>query len=200
MGESAGIVLAAGSSTRMGQPKQLLVAAGKPLLEHVVEAACASRLDDVLVVLGAEAGLIRAGVRWGRARTIVNPDHAEGMSSSLRAGIAALGPAVDRALVILGDQPDVSAELLDRLLEAQEASRLPAAALSISGLLHPPVVLSRGLWPDVMALQGDVGCRQIIRTRPDLVATVDGDRAWGHPVDIDTPEDWLRYSSPARAR
>ena len=103
------MVLAAGSSRRMGSPKQLLEVRGKPLLELVVGQANASRLDEVVVVLGAAADEIQSGVDLGRARVLVNPDHVSGMASSLQAGLASLGPGVDRAVVILGDQPDADA-------------------------------------------------------------------------------------------
>jgi molybdenum cofactor cytidylyltransferase len=191
----AGIVLAAGSSLRMGKPKQLLSLHGRPLLENVVAAACGSRLDEVVVILGADHELILRRVRWGRARTIFNRDHASGMSSSLRTGLAVLDSDVERAMVILGDQPGVSSELLDRLLEVHAGSLRPAAALSVRGLLQPPVVLRRDLWDDVMALSGDVGGRGLIRARPELVAPVVVDTDLEHPVDIDTPDDWRRYRS-----
>jgi molybdenum cofactor cytidylyltransferase len=191
---SAGVVLAAGSSRRMGMPKQLLDFGGKPLLQVILEQANASRLDEVIVVLGAGADHIRELVGFGRARIIVNPDHASGMASSLVAGIAAIGDDVDRAVVILGDQPDVSSSVLDDLLDLQERSGLPAAALNFDGLLHPPVVLSRELWPDLMNLEGDVGCRALIRQRPELVATLPGSGGQRHPVDIDTPQDYERVS------
>lgn len=202
---SAGVVLAAGSSRRMGAPKQLLDYGGRPLLEVVVARACASRLDEVLVVLGAGANEIRAVVDFGRARVIVNPDHASGMASSLMSGIASLDDEVDRAVVILGDQPDVSSGLLDALLELHERSGLPAAALDFDGLLHPPVVLAGELWPDLMTLEGDVGCRALIRQRPELVAVLPiygevsseagrrGRAGHKHPVDIDTPQDYARF-------
>jgi molybdenum cofactor cytidylyltransferase len=192
---STGVVLAAGSSRRMGSPKQLLPIGGRPLLEIVVAHACASRLDDVLVVLGASAIEIRDGVDLGRARVLVNPDHASGMASSLRAGMAALGDGVDRAVVILGDQPGISGRLLDSLLDLQEETGLPAAALSFNGLLHPPVVLKRELWGDLMALEGDVGCRAVIRARPELVARLPSVDDLNHPVDLDTPEDYRRLKS-----
>ncbi len=189
---SAGIVLAAGSSRRMGRPKQLLDVGGKPLLELIINQANASGLDEVLVVLGAEADQIRKRVDFGRAFVIINRDHATGMASSLRAGIAALDDEIDRAVVILGDQPAVTSSVLDELVDLQERSGLPAAALSFDGLLHPPVVLARALWPDLTALEGDGGCRALIRQRPELVATLpaEGDRK--HPTDIDTPEDYER--------
>ena len=190
-----GIVLAAGSSLRMGQPKQLLSLEGRPLLEHVVAVACASQLDEVVVILGADHQLITQRVRWGRARTLVNPDHASGMSTSLRAGLAALGPDVERAMVIMGDQLGVTSKLLDRLLEVHAASLRPAAALSVGGLLQPPAVLRRDLWGEVMGLCGNVGARDLLRSRPEAVATLVLNSDVERPVDIDTPDDWHRYRS-----
>lgn len=191
---SAGLVLAAGASRRMGRPKQLLEVDGRPLLEGVVAHACASGLDDVLVVLGANADAVLSGVDLGRARTVINPNHAEGLSSSLLAGLAALGPEVDRAVVILGDQPAISAGLLNDLLDRQTAAGLPAAALSFNGLLHPPVVLARELWAGMSELRGDVGCRALIRAYPDRVAAVQVAADTHHPIDVDTPEDYERLT------
>lgn len=193
--KSAGVVLAAGASRRMGSPKQLLPVDGRPLLETVVRAACASSLDEVVVVLGANAEAVRAAVSWGRARVVLNPDHAAGMSTSLRAGVLALGDDVDRLMVILGDQPDITPGLIDRLLAAQQSAGLPASALSFDGLLHPPVVLDRSLWPDLLALEGDVGLRKLIRAKPELVAAVPAETPADHPLDIDTPEDFARLSA-----
>jgi molybdenum cofactor cytidylyltransferase len=195
---SAGLVLAAGSSRRMGSPKQLLAIDGRPLLEVVVAHACASRLDEVLVVLGAAADEIKSRVDLGRARVLVNPDHASGMASSLRAGLAALDSDVDRVMVILGDQPEIGGGLIDKLLDLQEQCGLPAAALSFNGLLHPPVVLERELWGDLMDLEGDVGCRAVIRARPELVARLSSGEDLNHPVDLDTPEDYRRLQSLTR--
>jgi molybdenum cofactor cytidylyltransferase len=190
--KSAGLVLAAGSSRRMGSPKQLLPLNGRPLLEGVVAAANASALDEVVVVLGANADEILPAVDLGRARVVVNPDHAAGLGSSLRAGLAALGPDVARAMVILGDQPAVSAELFDRLLELQQSSGLPSAALRFGTLLHPPVVLERSLFGDLGSLEGDVGCRAVVRGRPELVAPLPAEADGDHPIDLDTPEDYRR--------
>jgi molybdopterin adenylyltransferase len=188
--KSSGLVLAAGGSQRMGQPKQLLPVDGQPLLGVVLSQVCASRLDEVVVVLGGHAEEIAAAVDLGRARAIVNADYASGMSSSLKAGIAAMGDDVQRVVIVLGDQPDVSSSLIDDLLELQETSRRPAASLSFDGLLHPPVVLDRSLWSDLDELQGDVGCRALIRGRPELVAALPLVGRTGHPIDIDTLADY----------
>ncbi len=158
------------------------------LLEIAVTAACASALADVVVVLGARAGEIAARVDFGRARVVLNPDHERGMSTSLRVGIASLGRDISRAMIILGDQPDISAALLDRLLDIQESSGLPAAALSFDGLLHPPVVLAREMWANLEALEGDVGLRAVVRAHPELVAA----------LPVDQPGDTRSTSTPAR--
>jgi molybdenum cofactor cytidylyltransferase len=189
---AAGIVLAAGGASRMGSPKQLLPVGGRPLLQVVLDAACASRLDRVVVVLGANAKAVSSGVIPGRAQVIVNQRHAEGMSTSLHAGVGALDSEVDVAVVILGDQPDVSAAMIDSLLDAQLSSGLPAAALSVDGLFHPPVVLARELWPAVLALRGDVGLRAVLRAHPELVAALPAASRGDRPVDIDTPDDLAR--------
>jgi molybdenum cofactor cytidylyltransferase len=179
----------------MGEPKQLLTVRGRPLLESALAAACDSRLDEVVVVLGAHADAIRQSVRLGRARVIINPDHLQGLSTSLRAGIAGLDARVDRAVIILGDQPDISAEVVNRLLDTQAASGLPAAALSFDGLLHPPVVLARELWAGIDALQGDVGLRALFRAHPEVVAALPADSPGGRPIDIDTREDFEQLAA-----
>jgi molybdenum cofactor cytidylyltransferase len=190
--QSAGIVLAAGGSRRLGRPKQLLVVEGRPLLELVVSKACASGLGEVLVVLGAHADEIAGAVDLGRARTVLNPDYEEGMSSSLRVGVAALGESVGRLMVILGDQPDVSAEMIDDLLTLQRHSGLPVAALNVGGLLLPPAIFERRLWPELRALTGDAGCRELIRSRPQVVAQLPIPTAVGTWTDVDTLADYQR--------
>ena len=197
---SAGVVLAAGASSRMGSPKQLLDLNGVPMLQRIVAATCASRVDEVVVVLGAEADRIRDAVEIGCARIVLNQHHADGMSTSLRAGVAALGDDVERVVIILGDQPDVEPAVIDRLLDAHELSGLPAAALDFDGLLHPPVVLARELWPRIDELQGDVGLRQLLRQDPDRVARIRASRPRSHPVDIDTPDDAALFKAATDER
>jgi CTP:molybdopterin cytidylyltransferase MocA len=179
----------------MGEPKQLLPVRGRPLLESALAAACDSPLDEVIVVLGSHADEIRQSVRLGRARVVVNAEYAAGLSTSLKAGIGALSAGVERAVIILGDQPDITADVIDRLLRAQTSSGLPAAALSFDGLLHPPVVLARELWGDIEALEGDVGLRALVRAHPELVAAVEADSPGGHPIDIDTREDFEQLAA-----
>ena len=137
--KSAGLVLAAGSSRRMGRSKQLLPFNGRPLLEGVVAAANDSSLDEVLVVLGANAEEIERGVELGRARVVVNPDHEAGLGSSLRAGLSALGSEVGRAMVILVAQPAVRAKPFDRLRARPPSPGPPSAAPRCAPRLRPRV-------------------------------------------------------------
>jgi molybdenum cofactor cytidylyltransferase len=176
----------------MGQAKQLLPLDGRPLLGVVVAELCASALDEVIIVLGARADEIVAAVDCGRARVVFNPEHESGLSSSVKAGIAALDNEVQRVVIALGDQPDVSTSLIDQLLDLQETSGRPVAALCFDGLLHPPVVLDRSLWPELAELQGDAGARALIRGRPEIVAPLPVAGRTGSPLDIDTPDDYRK--------
>ena len=182
----------------MGRPKQLLPVDGRPLLERVLVEVNGSAVDDVAVVLGGHAQEVAAAVDFGRARWLVNADYGAGMSSSLQAGVASLGPGVTRVIIILGDQPAVTARLIDDLLDLQASSGKPSAALDFNELLHPPVVLERALWPELESLQGDVGCRALIRQRPDRVAALPMAATSAHPIDIDTLEDYRRLVETPR--
>jgi molybdenum cofactor cytidylyltransferase len=188
---SAAVVLAAGSSQRMGRAKQLLPVHGRAMLSLVIEQACASTVDEVVVVLGAYADEVGASVDLGRARAVVNTDHAAGMSTSLRMAIDALADGVARAVVLLGDQPGVTAGQIDELLALQADSGLPVAAMSTDGLLQPPVVLDRSRWEDLRRLQGDTGLREVLRSHPEHVAALTPS-ADAQPMDIDTPDDYRR--------
>lgn len=198
-GRTAALVLAAGGSSRLGQPKQLLIAGGRNLLETVVDQVCASSVDEVVVVVGAYADQILAASDLGRSRVVRNPDYGSGMSSSLRVGIRSLGRQPQRVVVVLGDQPGVSARMIDELVDLQVHSGHPAAALTSSGILQPPVVLARELWPQLRRLRGDTGLRAWLRSQPDLVATLPWVAASGQPVDIDTMSDWVLFRSSIEA-
>jgi molybdenum cofactor cytidylyltransferase len=188
----AAIVLAAGRSTRMGGPNKLLAEiGGRPLVRIVAEQALASRAAPVIVVTGHERAKVEAALAGLKLRLVHNPDYAAGLSTSLKAGLAALPPHVDGAIVCLGDMPQVTAALIDRLAEAFDPERGALVVVpTIEGKRGNPVVWSRRFFPDLMALEGDVGARHLIATYADVVAEVPVEDA-AALTDIDTPDALL---------
>lgn len=188
------LVLAAGRSTRMGGPNKLLAEAdGAPLVVHAVKAALASQAVEVVVVLGHMAGEIRPAIEKAippksRVRFVTNPDFADGLSTSVRTGIAALGPTVDAAIVQLGDMPGVGAPLLDRLMAAfSPVEGRSICVPTVGGKRGNPVLWARRFFPEMGILSGDSGAKHLIGEHADLVCEVEmtGEAAI---TDIDTPE------------
>jgi molybdenum cofactor cytidylyltransferase len=186
------IVLAAGRSTRMGGPNKLLAEiGGRPLVRIVAEQALASRAAPVIVVTGHERAKVEAALAGLRVRFAHNPDYAAGLSTSLKAGLGALPPSVDGAIVCLGDMPQVTAGLIDRLVEAFDPERGALVVVpTIEGKRGNPVVWSRRFFSDLMALDGDVGARHLIATYADVVAEVPVEDA-AALTDVDTPDALL---------
>jgi CTP:molybdopterin cytidylyltransferase MocA len=187
-----GIVLAAGKSSRMpGSQKLLLDLDGVPMVRHVLEAASEGGCHQTVVVYAEED--VRRAVD-GRAEVAFNAKSASGMASSLHVGLKALRPEIEGAMVLLGDQPLVGSRTVATLLRAwrREGSR-PAVAVSQAGDDNggwaPPVILSREMWPQLMALKGDSGARQVLHGRPELLDIVP---APGRADDIDTPDDYAK--------
>ena len=187
----AAIVLAAGTSSRLGRPKQLLDLDGLPVLRHVVDAALASPVREVVVVLGYEATRIsRTMPEDERLRVVLNPEFAAGASTSLRAGLALLDSGIGAAVVLLGDQPGVRPSAVGAVVEAWRAGAGPIVQAAYSGRPAHPTLLDRSVWPDLRRLRGDRGARELIRHRPGLRTLVELGGA--PPPDIDTEEDYRR--------
>ena len=184
-----GIVLAAGRSSRMpGSQKLLLDLDGVPMVRHVFEAASEGGCHQTVVIY-AEDDVKRA--INGRAELIYNAKAHTGMASSLRAGLKAMRPEIEGAVILLGDQPLVGSRTVATLLRAwrREGSRPAVAVSQGADGWAPPVVLSRELWSQVLALRGDSGARQVLHGRPELLDIVP---APGRPDDIDTPDDYAK--------
>jgi molybdenum cofactor cytidylyltransferase len=193
-----GVVLAAGASARMGRLKQLLPVGDRCLLQLVVDAALASRLDEVVVVLGHRAEDVRAAIAVpdGRARAVVNPDFARGQSTSLQRGLRAADARSHALAVLLGDQPSVGADLIDRVAEAFLAGGAPLARPvypDAGGAPGHPVFVARRVWPQIEALSGDQGARGLIAAQPDWL--LEFPVAGEPPLDVDTWEDYQRVAS-----
>jgi molybdenum cofactor cytidylyltransferase len=185
----AAVVLAAGRSSRMGGPNKLLAEiGGKPLVRIVVDAVLASRARPVVVVTGHQRDKVEAALAGLSVKFVHNPHFADGLGTSLKAGIAALPAEADGAIVCLGDMPQVDAALIDRLIGAFDPDHGALVVLpTIDGKRGNPVVWSRRFFPDLMAVEGDVGARYLIGRYTEAVAEVPltGTAAL---TDVDTPE------------
>lgn len=181
----------------MGEPKPLLRLRGRPLLLHALEALRASDVGEIVVVLGAEADRVRRAIALEGTRVVVNPEYAEGMSSSIRTGLRAASPEAEAFLIVLGDQPFVTSSTLNTLIARQEATRARILVPTYRGVRGNPVLLHRSLAPEVDALTGDVGCRGVVAGHGDEVVEVPVDDP-GVLVDVDTPDDLHEIESAAR--
>ena len=165
MAEIAAIVLAAGCSARAGPVNKLLhPVAGRPMLLHAVDAALSSRAAPVIVVTGHEADAISAALAGRDVVVAHNPDYAAGLSTSLRAGLAALPERAAGAVVLLGDMPRIRAEHVDRLIRAWRAAPGASACVPVhAGRRGNPVLWSRACFADLVRLRGDRGGGRLLR-------------------------------------
>jgi molybdenum cofactor cytidylyltransferase len=194
-GACAAIVLAAGASTRLGQPKQLLRLDDETLLHRTVRLAAESGCAPVFVILGFEADRMRQELHGLEARPVLNPDWQSGMGSSLRSGIEAVtkeNPQPQKALVLLCDQPSLSAEILSILLQTSAEKKSLITASSYAGRSGVPAIFDRQLYPELLKVEGDQGARSIIQRYADQTATVEFPSGF---IDIDTPEDLRNLAS-----
>jgi len=185
----AAVILAAGRSTRMGGPNKLLAELnGKPLVRIVAEQALASKAQGVVVVTGHQADQVERALQGLNVTFVRNPDFAEGLASSVKAGIAAVPQSADGAVICLGDMPLISAHLIDRLIETFAPDRGNLIAVPVSdGRRGNPVLWSRRFFNELMTLDGDIGARHLIAKHSEAVAEVpvEGLEAF---LDIDTPQ------------
>ena len=194
------ILLAAGASVRMGRPKQLLLVDGQSLLRRIAERALASPVNPVVVVLGANAAEIAPSLAGLPVRTVVNPEWAEGLGSSLRIGVellASFAPETAGVIVTLADHPDFSVACVQKLIDAQRVTRCSIVASEHEGVRGPPVLFAAKHFPALRALRGDTGARGLLQAHASDVASV----PLGPACDLDTPADYaayLRRSSPRK--
>jgi molybdenum cofactor cytidylyltransferase len=185
----AAVILAAGQSRRMGGPNKLLAKiSGKPLVRIAAEQALASKARPVIVVTGHERERVDAALQGLDVIRIYNPNFAEGLSTSLKAGIASLPPEADGAIIALADMPQVDAALLDRLIAAFDPDKGALVVVpTVQGKRGNPVLWSRRFFGDLMHLEGDVGARHLIGRYSEAVVDVAASER-GALLDIDTPD------------
>ncbi len=184
-GGAAAVVLAAGAGSRFGGGKLLATIGGRPILSHVVDAARAAGLDPIIVVVPPSGEIDELDL--GAVRRVVNPNPEEGLSSSVRVGLRALefDGDVESAVILLGDQPGVRVDVLDRLLAASKDTWLVAPRYAMDAAPNPVLVRRPG-WRLADELAGDRGFGRLLESRPDLVAWVPVE---GDNPDVDTRAD-----------
>jgi molybdenum cofactor cytidylyltransferase len=180
------IVLAAGASRRLGQPKQLVQLQGRPALHIVVSNAVAVAGNAVTVVVGANASQLTYLLTHTPASSVVNKQWEEGLASSLRCGLAATPAAADAIMVLLGDQVCVTSDDLKRLLAAWNDQEGVIAAASYAQGIGVPAIFPRAYFSELAQLRGDEGARKVLQRNPDRVVRVPMPNA---AIDLDTPED-----------
>ena len=185
-----GVVLGAGRSSRFGSPKQLLPFGDTTLLGQVVKNANASSLDRIIVVLGRASGELRETIDFGRAEVVENTAYGTGCASSLLAGLDSSGDDCEAIFLLLGDQPGVLPEFIDRALSEWRGERQWAAVCSYWGRLGHPFVFSMEAFGDLRGLHGDKAVWKLIEAYPDRVMEIDIDADL--PPDVDTQEDYHR--------
>lgn len=186
----AGILLAAGISSRLGKPKQLLSYKGKTLLQNVLSAAINAQLDPIIIVLGADESAIRNTIDQKNIYTIYNSEWQEGIASSIRCGLKELekvAPDTDAAILMVCDQPHITSSLLKELFTTQQQTVKPIVASYYNGVAGTPALFHKTIFPELLLLKGDKGAGKILREQTEQVAKVPFPLGI---IDIDTTDNY----------
>lgn len=189
------IILAAGTSSRLGQPKQLLEWRNKTLLRHAVDAALETGSNQVSVVLGAFYERISPTLNGLPVTILINQHWQEGMASSIRCGILHLlshSPLTEELIIMLADQPFISAAHLGKLIEKRRTAQVAIAASSYSNQAGTPALFHQTVFPLLLELKGEMGARKILASNTQLVTTIDFPEG---VTDVDTEEDYEKLTN-----
>ena len=184
------VILAAGASTRLGKPKQLLQYHGKTLLAHTIHEAVNSNADAVVVILGKDANLFKKEIDEKKVRVATNSSWEEGMASSLRLGLDTLfkdKPYIDAVIFIVCDQPHISSSILNELITTQQKTTKQIVTCNYGDSIGPPALFHKKYFGELMKLSGDTGARKIIEQNMNDVTTILFPEG---KIDIDTNEDY----------
>jgi molybdenum cofactor cytidylyltransferase len=195
----AAIVLAAGESQRFGQPKQLLPLGDKTMIQHVVDIALDSPIEQLIIVLGCRAPEIRASIADRPVQVVVNDRWRSGLSSSVQAGLVAVKPEMGAALFVLADQPGLTTEVVARLVERYRETRAPVVVPTHRGRRGNPVLFDRSLFAELMQVKGDQGGRQLISEHRGALEEIEVETE-AIFTDIDTAEDYLAVETVSGGR
>ena len=194
-GTVAGVILAAGSSSRMGANKMLLPLGGEPLVRRAVRQALEAGLQPVLAVLGHEADRARASLEGLPCTIVLNADHLQGVRTSLRAGVSALPAEAGAAVVILGDMPFVTADMIRALVTCYRDGRSPLVVSRYGEVTAPPILYDRSLFEELRSGDGE-GCgKHVVKRHRDEAVMLD----WPETAlaDVDVPADYEKLKTLA---
>lgn len=186
------VILAAGSSSRLGEPKQLVRFQDKPLLQNMIDQSVSLGFGSKIIVLGANSETIKKALNPGIFTFVLNENWNEGIASSIRKGVEyslGLNPGTEHLLFLLSDQPFVSTALLERLLETHRTGNSEITASFYNNDVGVPAVFSKPIFPFLLELDGDQGAKIIMKRFPDKVTPVHFEM--GH-FDVDTPRDYIK--------
>ena len=188
------IILAAGSSSRLGQSKQLLEFNGKTLLEIAIEAAQKSFTQSCVLVLGANALMISDYIKHFQIPQVINEIWQDGMASSMQKGLRYLieNEAIDQVILMLSDQPFVNNEILNLLIENKLNTHSNIIACSFNGTFGVPVLSTKKYFPELLSLTGNEGAKKLVLSHQDDLETIDFPKG---AIDIDTIEDYQKLKS-----
>ena len=192
------MILAAGASTRMGRPKQLMMYRGKSLLRHTVDIALSSCCRPILVVLGAQAHGLRPQVNSLPVQTIENEHWSTGMGSSIQIGLKAIlkiNPDLEAVVILLCDQPLISPRLILRLIASYRQTAKPIVACEYDKTVGAPALFDHRLFTELMQLTGQTGAKQVLQQHKLEMATIPFPEG---AIDVDTPSDYERLQAMSR--
>ena len=188
----AAVVLAAGMSRRMGTPKQMLRMGDETILERTLKNVRASKVSEIVLVLGHAADEVQKTIATEGLKVVVNPDYQQGMGTSLRFGLAAVD--ADAALIVLADQPWISSNTFNRLIECHQERKPQIIVPTYRGFRGNPVLLDRSVFHEMQALKGDVGCRAIFGDHVGNILKLPVDDP-GILMDIDSHDDFEKLTA-----